>query len=908
MPAGLEACVDHPPLPQKTLNLMAGEAGLYLLLLPVEVTMTFDYQDMIKEAEKTGQPVTRVRQLGCHDNAPVPVAEKIIDTTARVSPSSRCYQCYQPSSAPMRSTRTQFKYLIVRWLSRQHPYKAKDSIALTGEDSFSLVFNKVLGTANSSSIYGLNDDLVAVAIFEALLEREASRQYRSGNNPHLQNILNINEGCGRDTMTVFGELGTDNELKWSINHSQSKGTTWIRLLCAVFNLTRMDALTTLANILGMSFENLSKLSSDQHALELNGGSRPIEDVPASLHLPELPAGPTCAELMEKKYIYGNAGQVIGAILRYRLNGHDFCLPATVGHCVLCMGKYKPTAHFFNQHLMDKYPFAPIIFCQDMRTSLALQRMLDTTRGYTPDTVIVTAHLGSDLSVLPWSYLHGHNVVFVPAPNQACMAMIKQYKDYIIGAQAKSFRVYSGFLLHTPPDSNLNEPARSVSAIEGELLKNTVVIDEVEHPYWLTRQVIKKTVSYEEFIEWGQNLGIFKKPKAQRTNDVAVASNSLSLFKPNSTPATPQPTDITDVTTGQIFVSGGITLLHGLKDSGKSITCIAAAKAILTGAPLVKTISGGEPGKILYLDSETPQDLLTARLDQFGLVGEVDSRLFLLSKFDHKATGYAFSITDSLFRDNVEKMLSELGCRYLVLDNLTSLMADGGLYQAQTVSQLFNWIEHLARQGVGVIIVSHTLDDSNAGTAASKARGSQEFSIRAHTEIVLIRSTEILQQQLGSKTVQRAAAQDGLTVGICFKVCKAACVLQKKNIWLHLPLGASKWELLAITGADGTEIELAQNVSKSEYDLTIQADTLSEESRPEISIFPDTLSADEKTIYDMALAAGNVKTADITRKLNCSDRKARNLTKGLEEKGLLEPDDGKGSQQGYRIKHCSDRTQ
>ena len=870
--------------------------------------MTFDYQDMIKEAEKTGQPVTRVRQLGCHDYTSVPVAEKIIDTTARVSPSSRCYQCYQPSFAPMRNTRTQFKYLIVRWLSRQHPYKAKDSIALTGEDSFSLVFSKVLGTANTSSIYGLNDDLVAVAIFEALLEREASRQYRSGNNPHLQNILSINEGCGRDTMTVFGELGTDNELKWSINHSQSRGTTWIRLFCAVFNLTRMDALTTLANILGMSFENLSKLSSGQHALEPNGGSRPIEDVPASLHLPELPAGPTCAELMEKKYIYGNAGQIIGAILRYRLNENDFCLPATVGRGVLCVGNYKPTAHFLNQHLMDQCPFAPVIFFQDMRTALAFERILGEARSYNSEEFIVTGHLGNDLSVLPWNYFHGHEIVFIPAPTKECMAMIKLYRDHTIGGQAKNFQVYPGFLLHTPPDSNLNEPARSVSAIEGELLKNTVVIDEVEHPYWLTRQVIKKTVSYEEFIEWGQNLGIFKKPKAQRTNDVAAASNSLSLFKPNSTPATPQPTDITDVTTGQIFVSGGITLLHGLKDSGKSITCIAAAKAILTGAPLVKTISGGEPGKILYLDSETPQDLLTARLDQFGLVGEVDSRLFLLSKFDHKATGYAFSITDSLFRDNVEKMLSELGCRYLVLDNLTSLMADGGLYQAQTVSQLFNWIEHLARQGVGVIIVSHTLDDSNAGTAASKARGSQEFSIRAHTEIVLIRSTEILQQQLGSKTVQRAAAQDGLTVGICFKVCKAACVLQKKNIWLHLPLGASKWELLAITGADGTEIEFAQDGSKSKYDSTIQADLLAEEAMSEISTILDTLPDDEKKVYGMARAAGSVKTADITQKLDCSDRKARNLTKSLEAQGLLEPDGGKGSQRGYRIRIRSERIQ
>ena len=49
--------------------------------------MTFDYRKMVKEATETGQPVTRVRQLVCHDNIPASVAGKTIDTTATVVPS-----------------------------------------------------------------------------------------------------------------------------------------------------------------------------------------------------------------------------------------------------------------------------------------------------------------------------------------------------------------------------------------------------------------------------------------------------------------------------------------------------------------------------------------------------------------------------------------------------------------------------------------------------------------------------------------------------------------------------------------------------------------------------------------------------------------------------------------------------
>ena len=50
--------------------------------------MAFDYREMVKEATETGQPVTRVRQLVCHDNIPASVAGKTIDTTATVVPSN----------------------------------------------------------------------------------------------------------------------------------------------------------------------------------------------------------------------------------------------------------------------------------------------------------------------------------------------------------------------------------------------------------------------------------------------------------------------------------------------------------------------------------------------------------------------------------------------------------------------------------------------------------------------------------------------------------------------------------------------------------------------------------------------------------------------------------------------------
>ncbi|MBB5144639.1 AAA family ATPase [Desulfovibrio intestinalis] len=841
-----------------------------------------------------------------HCNTPTPVKNATLDATA--SPALAPMWAYTPAwnysyhgSFNRTYKRTDFLHLIAKWPSSHKSATCPMGVDLQGRHPFSHSFGAAIGGATISNNYGLEDELVLETIFEALLEREATSQFYEKTDNNYIKLVTLTRD---EDVQLFVSVEADGKPRWRINYGSTTGTTWTRLISIVFNLSHRDALATLANILNMSFDNLSKLSSDRHTAELNGGSRLIEDVPASLHLPGLPAGSACAELMEKKYIYGNAGQIIGAILRYRLNGNDFCLPATVGHGVLCMGKYKPTAHFLNQHLMDKYQFAKIIFCQDMRTALSLERIFGETRGDSAEKCIVTAHLGDDLSVLPWNYFHGHEVVFIPAPTKECMALVKLYKDYIAGAQAKSFRIYSGFFLHSQPGCDLTGHVEGITDAEEELLHKAVWLDTVERPTWLMEQVVKRGVSYDEFVAWGQKLGIFKKPKEQSKNNEASSCNSLSLFQPRiGLTATPL-TNVTDVTTKQIVVPGGITLLHGLKDSGKSITCISAAKAIITGEGLFEVFTAGESRNILYLDSETPQDLLTERLDQFGLLEEIGNRLFLLSKFDLQGNDLAFSIMDQKFRDYVEDIMRAQNCGYLVLDNLTSLMDDGSIYHSTTVSKLFeDWIDNLARQGLGVVMVSHTQEGPSAGTAAAKTRGCEEFSIRAHTEIVLVRGTEILEKKLGTEVVQHKATQDGLTVGICFKVCKVACILQKKTFWLHLPLGASEWELLAATGVDGKEIKVS-----SEKKETCIEPTLDEGLPPTVmgdlptQTTKHSLSPDQKKTLGI-LQKGSAKCKEIQQQLDVCEDKTRDLLKSLIDVGMVTKE-GQGKATYYALKSSS----
>ena len=142
-----------------------------------------------------------------------------------------------------------------------------------------------------------------------------------------------------------------------------------------------------------------------------------------------------------------------------------------------------------------------------------------------------------------------------------MAVVKLYRDYITGAQAKSFHVYCGFLLHSKPSCDLTGPVEGVTDVEAELLRMSVWLDAVERPMSLVQKVDKNAVLYDGFIEWGQQMGIFSAPQKHSRHDATNPSRTLSLFNPNLGPAAAQATTLDKVTTAQVFVPGGITLVH-----------------------------------------------------------------------------------------------------------------------------------------------------------------------------------------------------------------------------------------------------------------------------------------------------------------------------------------------------------
>ena len=824
-----------------------------------------------------------------------------------------------------------FRNFIEKW----HPIKMKTEKGIPLDPKFSAIsFIKVFGTANATNITGQDDELLLIAFFEALLEHEASVQYQKNTDSTVAKLLNIDESqfpVSGIKLRVWGNISSNRQLTWRTNliEPANTGTSWTSLLQTIFNLPRLDALTTLANILRMSFENLHQLSSNPHAAELHG-TRMIDDgVPNLLQLRGFPNGLGCAKLIGKTHISGNANQVIGAFLRYRLDENDFCLPATVGSGELCVGKYKPTAHFFNQHLMDKHQFAPVIFFQDMRAALAIDSMLNNIVGYSPDMLIVTAHLGNDLSVLPWNYFHAHDVVLVPAPNLASMVMVKNYRDYLgtNGPHAKSFHIYPGFLLHTPLGRDLKETEENLSVTEAELRDSALILDEVDNPLGLTEQIIKNAISYEAFIEWGRDLGIFKKPQEVGTQPAVAQSDTLPPINQELTPATTF--SLGDVTLYHTIRPGSIVMILGAKSAGKTQVALSACRSLIKGNVMWPLFMGRSihAGNVAYIDAETPHDEYLANLEQHDLACEIGQHFWGISRFASDLPGFCenFSLTDKIFREGLRNYLLNRQCRYVFLDNLTALMGDG-VHQGKAAQDVLAWVENLQKCGMCVIFIHHKAESAQGVAHDDKARGSQLFYIRSRTVIGLVSKNEIRDSDIGTNTVKASALQDGLTVGLRYQDCKPAPVLKDKTFWLHLPLGASEWIFLAATGADGKEIELTQTQLDRETALSGRVmpsgmvenmDSTMRNALPEQtpnivipmageamsanpSLAAPHLSDEQKNVYELARNAGSVKTAEVAKHLGCGVRKARYLIVSLQERGILEPNGKKGPQQGYRI--------
>lgn len=204
----------------------------------------------------------------------------------------------------------------------------------------------------------------------------------------------------------------------------------------------------------------------------------------------------------------------------------------------------------------------------------------------------------------------------------------------------------------------------------------------------------------------------------------------------------------------------------------------------------------------------------------------------------------------------------------------------------------------------MILVHHTAHDKGQSSIDGKVRGSNEFSIRAHTEIILIGKEEILRsnENIYPKDVLESAQKQGATIGIYFKVCKKANILEQTILWAHLPQNASEWIVLAHVDLDGNEIEDGLCAKPhEEHEDYVQEIAL--ENEPEILLDcgneAKTLIHEENKIVALCKEKGAIKSSDVEASLSCKSSKAQAFLKELCEKNIIRRE-GKGRATKYLL--------
>jgi hypothetical protein len=168
--------------------------------------------------------------------------------------------------------------------------------------------------------------------------------------------------------------------------------------------------------------------------------------------------------------------------------------------------------------------------------------------------------------------------------------------------------------------------------------------------------------------------------------------------------------------------GDLVLVVGDPGIGKSMVCLSnAAQAVSGGGEQF-----GEPvaqARVLFLDLESPEDVVYSRLRAFGITGNVDG-------FDYTWRPPGF---DLLAEGGIEKLKDKIiatGCEVLYLDSLRRAAPGLEENDSRAVGLLLSELREVARLHVVTIIVIHhprKPADGTRLTALAAARGSGDLT-------------------------------------------------------------------------------------------------------------------------------------------------------------------------------------
>lgn len=670
--------------------------------------------------------------------------------------------------------------------------------------------------------------------------------------------------------------GYDNYYKEK-HYPRRESSSLIELIGLVCNCNQSKASSIVATLTGVNFENLFTFTQKTHAADYSANSNTtFQYTPSEIN---------DFKCIDYKKIVGYSWQTIGYICTYKNEHCIFNLMASISNQKLILGNVKPTAYFINHTEIDNNQDATILFFQNYNQARAFEKYLEKCIT-PPKDIIVTSHISNDINLLDWTLLRNRKVVLVLETSQYGFNMLFAYQKNLADQNA-SFSIYPYPLIFKELNNGQALPEETVqnqlSLLEQNLLNNATFVDDCQIPGNLTKKIVEKALTPKAFHEWFKQCT--EEDKAQSKPEPPAVSSLAQLSFCRQRTQQSILTDYSQIPATAFFGHGNITILHARKDTGKSLAALEIAKALSLNTGCFSFINGTKTQKTLALDGETTEDTLDLRQFQLQCQKEAPIILSLKALSQTKEEPWcSFNLSDKNHRKILEHKLREEKINFLILDNITCLVGDKGIISEKIAQEVMTWATELSND-ISILIIHHTNEEKN------KISGSDIWRRRCTNELQLIGKKDLeTLPDLPEEIKNIAHSCDGAFFGMRCNSSKSCSILKDKIIWASLPLGASKWNLHAVTDEYG---KVLKDLSHKHHE-----EILPENTTP---MSPDPTEQAKLSDYDKIYNQFGFEPfsrSDIDELFGCEKDKSHKI---IEKLGARVEKTGNGNQTRYKLK-------
>jgi len=167
----------------------------------------------------------------------------------------------------------------------------------------------------------------------------------------------------------------------------------------------------------------------------------------------------------------------------------------------------------------------------------------------------------------------------------------------------------------------------------------------------------------------------------------------------------------------ILPAQGLAMLYAKRGVGKTFVALNMAYAVATGGEFLGW-KAPRPHKCLYVDGEMPAIDLQARLASILEANEskLEPEFLRLLAMTDQELGVGLNLFQRADQMLLDKYLH--GIEFLIIDNISTLVAGGNENDAESWAPVQPWLIELRKRGITVLLVHH---ESRGGTARGSSK-------------------------------------------------------------------------------------------------------------------------------------------------------------------------------------------